>query len=553
MFWISGVSPTDLPVICPRQLNLLQQLPQEDTCIMLYSIFKEGVHPLIHLLHTTSFEVSFRRFWNWYNSWNKKCPATGILAEDPSFLSLLLAILFTASLARVRIAEIGNSLLDAPTCSAATLYQLTLSSLSLDGFPQYPKLHSLMAYVLLNNMLFQEGEAGRSCSFVAIAIRMAQAMGLHKDSSSILTLDAVQIEERRRLWCHLMHMDVMTACVSGMPLVASTEMFNTSKLLSDLRDEQIGPAEDSSRSISILQDMSPSSILAAGLFDTSTVLREILVRQFSSDSIKGFHIRALAKKVKALHARTEEQIERLNAMRDDIDVHSASSHSSYPIGSRSGDSSSTYSLVSWSVDLLQLMVEKAYCILYRSTISDPKLWSKSRKDAIPHYQAFIEIYLRMSTTQTYRKFHWLYPQSYQPFYPTAVLLIDTVKQPRSPERQRSINLIELVFSLVGKKSHITNETVLVGYGLGQFGSRTGAKRAWARLEQLNLRVNTRLGAESNVTRQDTTSVSPDIMLASRPFTRDESNISRQCGVSEAVVVSSPEHSVPDISLNEIQR
>lgn len=390
----------------PRQINLLRQLPSEQVCDGLYRVFLEGVHPLIPLLCTTVFEASYKRFWDWYDVWDKKSPATGILDENPSFLSLLLAVLFTGSLARTNTVDGGSYLMDVPTCYPTALYRMALTSLTLVAFPQNPGLHSLMAYVLINAMIIREEEALSSCSFVALAIRIGQAMGLHKDPSQFQNLDAVQSNERRKLWCLLMHLDVMTACVSGLPLVISSEIFSTTTMLSELRDEHIGKRKESESRTTSLEDRYPGYVLAVGRYDASAVMRKILVRQFSPEPLKLVHIRNLADQIERLRSRTESRIDRLKAMQTQTNS-TEGSQASYASQSLFAAGSHMTALIGWSIDLLQLMVEKAYCILYQPVMSDSDLWADTRSDAIPHYQEYVEVFLRMSTIETYRSFQWL--------------------------------------------------------------------------------------------------------------------------------------------------
>lgn len=51
------------------------------------------------------------------------------------------------------------------------------------GFPYYPSVYSLMAYILANSTLIREEDAFSSCSFVAVALRVAQSMGFHRDGT----------------------------------------------------------------------------------------------------------------------------------------------------------------------------------------------------------------------------------------------------------------------------------------------------------------------------------------------------------------------------------
>ncbi|RSH85372.1 hypothetical protein EHS25_004768 [Saitozyma podzolica] len=142
---------------------------------------------------------------------------------------------------------------------AMKLHDMVPKALAIVGFPFNPSMCSLMAYVLLNSMLIREEAALSSCSFVAVAVRVAQSMGLHRDGSNF-DLDPISTEERRSVWWHLLHLDTMTSIVSGLPSIASNLLSDT-HMIGELRDEYISKVHHHLRSavstISILHRSYP--------------------------------------------------------------------------------------------------------------------------------------------------------------------------------------------------------------------------------------------------------------------------------------------------------
>lgn len=82
----------------------------------------------------------------------------GVLAENRSFLPLLLTVLFTGSIARSRPDAMSSMYL--PLETQKKLYYMIPATLAMVGFPYSPSLYSLMAFVLLNSMLIREEEYG---------------------------------------------------------------------------------------------------------------------------------------------------------------------------------------------------------------------------------------------------------------------------------------------------------------------------------------------------------------------------------------------------------
>ena len=299
----------------------------------------------------------------------------GVLAEIPSFLPLLLAVMFTGSIACLKI-DATSAMCSSPEMQKK-LYNMMSSALTLVGFPHSPALYSLMAFVLVKSMLIREEESLSSCSFVAVALRISQAMGLHKDGTNF-GLDDVQIEERRRIWCHLMHLDVMTSIVSGLPLVASSEMFSNTRMIGELRDEYIGKVEVT-ENISGGSITDPNYVLTVGRYDASSCIRSVLLQQFSPSPIRLAWVKSTAANIEQLRIRMEERIRRLNLQHCEEPTNPSNPSPSASSGD-CGAEPKTGALECWAEDLLRLMVEKAYCILYQPAMRELSLWAELRAE-----------------------------------------------------------------------------------------------------------------------------------------------------------------------------
>ncbi|KFZ07010.1 hypothetical protein V501_06860 [Pseudogymnoascus sp. VKM F-4519 (FW-2642)] len=469
--------------------DILSELPPQDTCDQMYKNFVETVHPLIPLLHLPTFDKLYRRFWDWHKTWAISAFPQGVLAENPSFLPMLLAVLFTGSLSHT-----GSPNIYMPLDSQKKLFSTIPVALAMVGFPHRPSLYSLMAFVLLNSMLIREEESLSSCSFVAVAFRVCQAMGIHKDGTDF-GLDEIQTEERRRVWCHLMHLDVMTSILSGLPLIASSEMFSDTRMIGELRDEYIGKVQ-------LTEDMDgspiidPNYIVAAGRYDSTSCMRNILLWQFSHKPVSLDSVKNMEESIEWLQIRTKTRIKRLR-LHPLEELGSPSSHSfqSTPRGDNTEELSPQ---ALWGKDLLCLMVEKAYCLLYHPIMQHSTLWIELRTRAIPRFQSFLSIFIKMCTTDSYLPFQWLYPGAYQPLQCVAVMLIDLLKAPVSPEAAKSQSLLENIFSLLGPEGRISSGTLNVSSWPNQRYASAGAKQAWMRLEKLRSKVWQKLGLDHSV-------------------------------------------------------
>lgn len=490
-FWITK-QPHVIQKDSRSLAGTLKKLPSKAVCDGLYAVFLAGVHPLVPLIYLPSFDVQYRRFWEWQGSRRRDEIPQGVLAENPSFLPLLLAVLFAGSLACNR--ETHPQSPSIKTRKLRTkLYRLTQDALTLVGFPHSPAMYSLIAYLLIQSMLIVEEESLSSVSFVAVAFRICQAMGIHKDGS-YFGLDPVQIEERRRVWCHLMHLDILTSVISGLPLVSSSEAFCNTQMIGELRDEFIDKERADKTNASHLY---PGYILAAGKYDATSCIRNILIRQFAPQPMRLADVKDLKLSIEQLSARTLERIKRMTIASGATTSTANLANSSSPARTAASHDyfATPRAFEAWSRDVLALMLSKAHCVLYQPLMSDPSLWGVLRTEAIPHFQSYVGTFLRLcSISSSYDHFHWLYPGAYQPLQQAAVLLVDLAREPESKEAEESMVLLERVFALLGPEGRISVSPV----GAERRMSSKGAKNSWARLERLRKEVWKKLGLDADV-------------------------------------------------------
>jgi hypothetical protein len=198
--------------------QLLEALPPRNSCDLLCKEYFNAVHGIIPIIHGPSFQKQYDRFWLSLEGMSADRIRTGILAENPSFLSLLFAVLFAAS-TTCSEAFLELHFCDSPPKTISTgLYQLTETNLSLVCFPRTPTLDSLSAFLISRTMVMREEDATTTSSFVGIALRAAQGMGLHRDGSHF-GLDNIKAEVRRHIWWYIIHTDVMTSIWCGLPAI----------------------------------------------------------------------------------------------------------------------------------------------------------------------------------------------------------------------------------------------------------------------------------------------------------------------------------------------
>jgi hypothetical protein len=148
-------------------------------------------------------------------------------------------------------------------------------------------------------------------------------------------------------------------------------------MIRELRDEYIGKVQ-LTEDIDSGSIIDPNYILAAGRYDSSSCIRSILLRQFSPKPVRLVCVKNIEERIEQLQIRTEKRFKRLG-LKPQGESGSPSSRLN-PFRSASSDNSSEEPkpCVHWGKELLSLMVEKAYCLLYQPTMRDSNLWMELR-------------------------------------------------------------------------------------------------------------------------------------------------------------------------------
>lgn len=243
----ANVASVDNTLSQPWSLKeLLEALPPRESCDLLCKEYFDAVHGIIPILHGPSFQEQYNRFWASLEGMSAETIRAGILAENPSFLSLLFSVLFAASTTCSEAFLELHFSDSSPQAISSGLYQLTERTLSLVSFPSVPTLDSLSAFLISKNMVMREEDAMTTSSFVGVALRVAQGMGLHRDGWHF-GLDKVKAEVRRHIWWYIIHTDVMTSIWCGLPAIWVDDGCHDTCMISShiqIRQSEFSPADE---------------------------------------------------------------------------------------------------------------------------------------------------------------------------------------------------------------------------------------------------------------------------------------------------------------------
>ena len=194
----------------------MQSLPPQEDCWRLYQAFKFRVHPVVPIVHLPTLENLILQFWSEFP-----------FSVHGDTLALLLAITYCGlvSLADERYFGLCASL--------NSSYNKLITSYDFPADITKSTLPRLQSYVLLNTCRASQTEPIASFGFLPSTVRAAQALKLHIEMKSGNEID---LETRRRLWWHLIYLDMEASMLSGLPVLIHEDGYST-RMPSEIDDD----------------------------------------------------------------------------------------------------------------------------------------------------------------------------------------------------------------------------------------------------------------------------------------------------------------------------
>lgn len=230
--------PHDMPpshvAIVPLAL-CIQAIPTRPVSDAFVKSFYICIHPLHPLMDTFSFKLEYELLWDWFGAANGLLPVR--LVTDPTFMCLLLAILYT-----------GACTMSEEDWKSATFHNFerieTIKRLSnachesLDAckYTEHPTIYTLIASILLRQ--FTDDKAMGNAIFISTTLRLVQSMGLHREIES----SQISRDVQRKIWWHVLWLDVQASLTTGLPPCCGKEHVDNVEMIA--LDKTIGIYSD---------------------------------------------------------------------------------------------------------------------------------------------------------------------------------------------------------------------------------------------------------------------------------------------------------------------
>ncbi|EXJ61866.1 hypothetical protein A1O7_02296 [Cladophialophora yegresii CBS 114405] len=521
--------------------QLTQGLPTRAQSNVLFRCWLSGVYPVVGIFLPSDISQKHEEFWDD----REANGAAESRRPNLDFLTALYAVWYAGSLS---ISPKGLRQWFPHTSRASLSTQFhdhTVFCLLLGSFKRNMSLYKLAALVLLQTITVAEEEPLQSSLYLALIVRLALSMGLHREPT-LFELSVNEEGMRRRLWWQIIQLDIFNVVASGYPSQIS-EKFCDTRVICEDRDAflpdgtgEVASTHPSPRAVRPPSETSNGgtpnatsfrtlmlvargkSILACAL--RSVVAIHLETKKLTNEDIQemkriitevGDHIHGIIKAIPSkgmpemgFSPDVPKDAQHRGSASDalmgspitstDIAYYKTSPNDtdpSWPLASFHRQKQAAYN--KWARVSLSMLVDKIHCVAYAPFLKNTKsrLWGVGRQCALHSCHSFLRKFISLATDPDLEAFRWSWPALYGPLHAVLIILVDLYERPASVEAPRSRELVDKVVGLAAPESGIVGGPD--GYTV-QRPLREGGVEAWDMLRGLRSAAWQRAGLDPTV-------------------------------------------------------
>lgn len=533
----------DIPIKCSPTVgkeHLLKHVPSSTQSNVLFRCWLSGVHPLLPILIPTGIQKMHEKFWSQYEPNSPE----SLWFPDLGSAALMYAIWYAGSLS-LSLEGFNRwfpGITRAKLC--ASLHDQVVFALHLSSFSRNATLQTLAAFIIICSLPISEEDPTQAALYLQLVVRLSLTMGLHREPT-LFNMSVAEEGMRRRLWWHVIQLDVSQVVASGYPSLISEAFCDTRincedhDALTD-RDTPDAESETDSRHRSsnggsppvqsvVWESYRTFSHVARAKSIISCAFRSVVSIHMSAKpltntdmlemkriiSAAGEQINYIIKKIpsKGLpelgftpndpKQKPQRVLDREASMADPISLNEIG-HYTDLAGDPDTSSAVAYYYRSrraaynkWARINLSMMNDKLHCVAYAPFLKNTKskLWNVGRQCALHNCHSFLRKFISVASDPELEPFRWSWPAMYGPMHAALIVLVDLYERPRSVEAPRSRELIDSVFAyaspergIVGGPNGVTVHRPL----------REGGVEAWDMLRGLRSAAWQKAGLDPRV-------------------------------------------------------
>ncbi|RDW95157.1 hypothetical protein BP5796_00920 [Coleophoma crateriformis] len=427
-------------------LNTCKDLPERPICDILVRSFLIGVHSIYPLFEAASFCASYAHFWVWCGN-----GMTGELhhhlVNDQTFLALMISVLYCGAVTAPAELWISGLFKEQERLELIeTLKSAHSAGLAMCQHIRHPTLHTLVALLLVHSCEDLDSDSLGDAHFVGLVLRMAQSLGLHREET--FSGPKEELELRRRIWWHIVWLDVQVNIFSGTPLTFGSGCDQSSTAMPNHV-----PANDYLTDLGrILFFPSPSTELGHSSFVLFAIARYETARFEHSlfELIQGTRpllqadLNSSLKQIKTLHSQLNdlaaqlyvEGIPERGFMASRIADASPTTHLSLY-----GDQSTESTVFSsWARIMITFLKAESAILLQKAFTSNSLFVNKKQVDNIWKRTVALCIsclrnFIQLVRTPSFSPYRWFLVTRLPPIQPVYLILVHLKRHPNSTEIQ----------------------------------------------------------------------------------------------------------------------
>lgn len=376
--------------------NLLRSLPTKPASDAFLETFFLAVWPLVPLLHPPSLQADYDEFWDWCRNSESALPSAK-LRDDPTLICLIFAILYCGASAAPAASWTHPNLQDLQKeTTVSHLKSAYTTSLSLCQHLEHPTLNTLVASLLATPFLDRPFEPMCSLVHISTTLRIAQTMGLHREGTWS-ALSSTDKEIRRRVWWHIVWLDVQSTMSTGLTPCCGNEALEAVSMVDTHREESSDiPAGRSPSTDPVTNGPSVAILYAIGRFQTARLQARVVAHLQSAQgpTHDGFaelvtDAKELIRKIDSLIARVPTQgIPERGYIPSRLANASPSTHPSL----YKDDTSQPTVFAAWTRIMLTLMKSETSILLQKPFLGPPDNTNAQSRKSWTRYELFGPIY-----------------------------------------------------------------------------------------------------------------------------------------------------------------
>ncbi|KAL5335044.1 hypothetical protein BJX70DRAFT_333832 [Aspergillus crustosus] len=382
--------------------SVLKTIPAKSICDTLLEAFMSFVYPMYPLIDTVKFQAWYVDFWRWADEESQSAMIPATLLDDVTGNCLLFAVLYAG--AYVTPSSVWAQSVLRQENKDALVYGLKIAymkTLSACDHINHPTISSIASELVTDPFMERELDSLSHGLFVSSIGRLAQSIGLHLESTLSKVNERTQ-QHRRRIWDHIVWLDMQYSIASGLPLSvgASLSRFGTSTV--DMSSLDAG-----------IPDRNMISVLLSARSETTRLAHTFLFTTQNSEIIHEEAYREFRSQAREINSKIWTALEKVPTLQRGMISDEPRAYAEW-----------TRNILTMSQSEIFILLETPFLRVSSQPELEPELETEQRWTRAAHLCAlYLQVYLAIAINEALYCYTWFLSRCAAPTHCTYLLLV----------------------------------------------------------------------------------------------------------------------------------